>query len=104
MVLLYKYNADRQLKIRKIGIAFQDVMSISDIQEELVQYNLFIDGDTTDTQNKLHKEREKKERSIQQSVIGIKNRFGKNAVLRGFSYYDCTTARERNNQIGGHRA
>lgn len=45
-----------------------------------------------------------KERRMQEAVIGIKHRFGKNAILKGTSYAEGATARERNEQIGGHRA
>lgn len=37
-------------------------------------------------------------------VPSIKQRFGKNAILRGLNFEEGATAKERNNQIGGHRA
>ena len=37
-------------------------------------------------------------------MLGIKQKFGKNAILSGGSYLEGTTARERNGQIGGHKA
>ena len=46
----------------------------------------------------------KKERRLQETMIEIKRRFGKNAILRATSYQDGATARDRNNQIGGHKA
>ena len=45
-----------------------------------------------------------RERSLQTAVLGIRNKFGKNSLLRGISYQEGATARERNMQIGGHRA
>ena len=45
-----------------------------------------------------------KERKTQQMVLDIKKKFGKNAVLRGMSLQEGATARERNEQIGGHKA
>ena len=45
-----------------------------------------------------------KERKMQQAVLSIKARFGKNAILRGTSLEEGATAIERNQQIGGHRA
>lgn len=45
-----------------------------------------------------------KERKMQEAVLGIKARFGKNAILRGTSLEEGATAIERNQQIGGHRA
>ena len=47
------------------------------------------------------KEREKK---MQKAVLEIQKKFGKNAVLKGMSLQEGATARERNGQIGGHRA
>ena len=42
--------------------------------------------------------------SLQRAVLKIKQRYGKNAILRGISFEEGATARERNRQIGGHRA
>ena len=44
------------------------------------------------------------ERRIQEALLGIKKKYGKNAILSGGSYLDGATARERNRQIGGHKA
>ena len=43
-------------------------------------------------------------KKIQEAMLGIKKKFGKNAILNGGSYLDGATARERNGQIGGHKA
>ena len=45
-----------------------------------------------------------KERKIQQAMIEIKNRFGKNAVLKGMNLEEGGTTIERNMQIGGHKS
>ena len=42
--------------------------------------------------------------SLQRAILKIKRRYGKNAILRGISFEEGATARERNRQIGGHRA
>ena len=54
----------------------------------------------------LEQERQagEKERRLQQAMVSIKDKFGKNALLRGISYEEGATARERNNQVGGHAA
>ena len=44
------------------------------------------------------------ESRIQRAVQEIRSRYGGNAILKGMSYLDAATARERNTQIGGHRA
>ena len=48
--------------------------------------------------------RRERERRIQEAMLGIKKKFGKNAVLKGTNYLDGATMRERNGQIGGHKA
>ena len=45
-----------------------------------------------------------KERRIQEAQLAIKRRFGKNAILRGLNFEEGATAKERNEQIGGHKA
>ena len=45
-----------------------------------------------------------REISLQVSMLGIKKKFGKNAVLKGTNYLEGATMRERNGQIGGHKA
>ena len=45
-----------------------------------------------------------KEKQLQQTMLDIKQKYGKNAVLKGTSYMGGATMRERNEQIGGHKA
>ena len=46
---------------------------------------------------------EKKERSEQEAILAIRRKFGKNAILKGTNFEEGATAKERNQQIGGHR-
>ena len=41
---------------------------------------------------------------MQKTIIGIKKRFDKNAILKGMNFQEGATARERNEQVGGHKA
>ena len=58
----------------------------------------------------MQKEREEeketlaKERRLQEAMLAVKKRYGKNAMLKGMNLQEGATAMERNNQIGGHRA
>ena len=45
-----------------------------------------------------------RENRLQQAQLEIKRRFGKNSILKGMSLLDGATAKERNEQIGGHKA
>ena len=62
------------------------------IEESYIQYDLFTSPEERD-----------KERSLQESILNIRKRYGKNFILRGMDLQDGATAIERNNQIGGHR-
>lgn len=85
---IYEKTTDRTTPIRQIGIAFDGIMD--ECQEG---YDLFSDWDEI--------EKEKKRES---AIIEIYKKYGKNAILRGTSYFDESTQRERNSFIGGHRA
>ena len=86
---LFDQIADKTLTVRRITIAANRVVK----DEGVFQVDLF-----TDT-SKLEKEKK-----LQDVMLGIKKKFGKNAVLKGTNYLDGATMRERNEQIGGHRA
>ena len=45
-----------------------------------------------------------REKQLQKTVLSIKKKFGKNAILKGMSLQDGATAKDRNKQIGGHKA
>ena len=45
-----------------------------------------------------------KNKVIQETMLKIKSRYGKNAILKGMNFQDAATTRERNQQIGGHKA
>lgn len=47
---------------------------------------------------------QERERRIQEAMLDIKKKYGKNAILKGLSYQEGATGKERNRQIGGHKA
>ena len=83
---LYEKFTDKQAPIRKLSLTFY---SLADECAE--GFDLFTDI-----------EGERKERSLERTVISIKEKFGKNAMLRGMDLQEGATARERNKLIGGH--
>lgn len=86
---LFDRIANRNLTVRRITIAANRVVK----DQGILQVDLF-----TDT-SKLEREK-----SLQATMLGIKKKFGKNAVLKGINYLEGATMRERNGQIGGHKA
>ena len=68
------------------------------------QMDLFTDYTALEEERKLEQQELEKEKRMQQAVLDIKKKFGKNAVLKGMNFEEGATTRERNGQIGGHKA
>ena len=66
--------------------------------------DLFTDYAALEAQKKAEEEKLRKERRAQEAEIAIKKKFGKNAILKGMNFGEGATQRERNAQIGGHKA
>ena len=102
-VALFNKLVDPTLLIRRLNITAGNVVSEDNIEaEQPQQLDLFTDYDA------LRRKREKedkllaKERRMQEAVIRIKKSFGKNTILKALDFEKGATARERNEQIGGH--
>ena len=65
-----------------------------------MQMDLFTDYEELERK----KRRQERERRLQEAVLTIKARYGKNAVLKGTNLQEGATMQERNEQIGGHKA
>lgn len=85
---LYKRIVNPAYGIRRVNITCNNV-----VQEEYRQYNLFTDAQVLTRNHKM-----------QEAVIHIKNRYGKDAILKGMNYEEGAMTRERNHQIGGHKS
>ena len=69
-----------------------------------VQLDLFSDYDETKRQQDLEMKQLSKERRRQEALLDLRKKFGKNVVLRGLNYAEGATQKDRNKQIGGHKA
>lgn len=98
---LFDTVADRALFVRRMYVVANHTATDKDAaaKNEVRQLDLFSYGSDEEQHETIEKERR-----IQESLINIKKRYGKNAVLRGMNYLDGATAIERNCQIGGHKA
>ena len=85
---LYDRIVNPAYHVRRVNISCNNV-----VPEEYHQYNLFIDAQDLD-----------RNRKVQEAVINIKNKFGKDAILKGMNFEKNATTRERNHQIGGHKS
>ena len=104
---IYDEKADPKLTVRRLTVTANRLMREEDIlcePEQPVQFSLFDDPAARERQLREEEVRQERERRIQEAMLGIKKKYGKNAILSGGSYLDGATARERNRQIGGHKA
>ena len=100
-VELYQRIVDPQLLVRRISLAANHEIAETDSYEQM---DLFTDYQAKEEQKQREKEERERERSMQQAVIELKKKFGKNAVLKGMNLQEGATTIERNRQIGGHKA
>ena len=105
-VELYQRIVDPQLLVRRISLAANHVIQECEIAEtdSYEQMDLFTDYQAKEEQKQREKEERERERSMQQAVLELKKKFGKNAVLKGMNLQEGATTIERNRQIGGHKA
>ena len=104
---IYDEKADPKLTVRRLTVTANRLMREEDIlcePEQPVQFSLFDDPAARERQLRQEEAKQERERRIQEALLGIKKKYGKNAILSGGSYLDGATARERNRQIGGHKA
>ena len=98
---------DPALLVRRINITAARVVRESDARRLSAgdeQLSMFTDYETVERQREIEALARDRERRMQEAVIGIKKKYGKNAIVRGMNLREGATAMERNRQIGGHRA
>ena len=102
---LFDRITDNALLVRRLNIAAAHVVekSAAVSKEEFEQLDLFASPVETKEREEAAKAMEKEVR-IQEAILGIQGKFGKNALLKGYNLLDGATARDRNKQIGGHKA
>lgn len=104
---LFDQIVDRSLLVRRMYLVTNHVVDENKVQQESsapVQLDLFTDYDALQKEKEVKEEKLAKERRIQETLLDIKKRFGKNAILKGLNFEDGATAKDRNQQIGGHKA
>ena len=102
----YDTAVDKNLLIRRINITANKVVWENSIKEnkQFKQLDFFTDYNELGKENAKEKESLQREKNMQKAMIDIKKRFGKNAVLKGMNLEKGATAKDRNAQIGGHKA
>ena len=103
---LFDRITDPGLLVRRINLTANNITDEDTASRNPVpvQYDLFTDYEAVEKKNAEEKERLDKERKMQTAILKIKKQFGKNAILKGLNFEEGATARDRNGQIGGHKA
>ena len=103
---LYDRIVDRELLIRRLNLVAGKVADESSlvVEESYEQLNLFTDYAALKEKQEAEQKALERERKMQQAMLDIKKKFGKNAILKGMNLEEGATAMERNRQIGGHKA
>lgn len=107
IVTLFDKITDKHLLIRRLTISTNHIIPEKSVRQGThmpIQLDLFTDREAIAEKEKAKKAEREKERKMQEALISIKRQFGNNAILKGTSYAEGATARERNKQIGGHKA
>ena len=105
LINLYDQIVNKDLLIRRINIAVMNLENEDNVKDEIIykQYDLFSDIKQEEKNTKKKLDNEKKERDIQKAILNIKNKYGKNSILKAMNLEEGATTIERNNQVGGHR-
>ena len=104
---LFDRITDKSLLIRRLNITATHVIdeaSAPSSKDNYEQLDLFTDYAALDAKRKQEDEELAREKKVQQAMLTIKKKFGKNAILKGMNLSEGATAKDRNEQIGGHKA
>ena len=104
---LYDRIADKNLLVRRLNIVANHVLPESAApkkNEGFQQLDLFTDYAALQAEQEQERAALEREKKMQQAMLTIKKKFGKNAILKGMNLEEGATAKDRNKQIGGHKA
>lgn len=106
---LFDSIINRLFVIRKISVCADGVIPREHIplhekKKKYIQLDIFEQAQKDHEEEQKLREKIEKDEAKQAAILGIKKKYGKNAIVKGLSYLDEATARERNTKVGGHRA
>jgi DNA polymerase V len=103
---LYDKIVNKKLLIRRINIVANKLVDEHSVKnaDKYEQLDLFTDYEILKKQREKENAESEREKRMQNTILDIKKKFGKNAILKGMNLQEGATAKDRNNQIGGHKA
>ena len=107
VLTLFDKNVNPKLLVRRINLTANHVLPEAYLlkkKRDPIQLDLFTDYETLRKKEEEETAELEKERRVQLALLSIKQKYGKNSVLRGLNLKEGATAKDRNEQIGGHKA
>ena len=106
VMALFDRIVNPKLLVRRVTLTANRVVDEKSVVEENTyeQMNLFTDYEASAQKREEEQAELEREKRMQQEVLSIKKKFGKNAILKGMNLQEGATTVDRNNQIGGHKA
>lgn len=103
---LYDRIVNPNLLVRRINVVANHLVDESSVGDDnsYEQMELFTDYEALQREKEAEKAELSKERKLQEAMLAVKKKYGKNAMLKGMNLQEGAMTRERNNQIGGHKA
>lgn len=104
---LFDRIVDKNLLVRRLNLTANHAIPETSVSEKNAGYeqlDLFTDYTVRQAEQEQEQHRLERERSMQKTLLTIKRKFGKNAILRGMNLEEGATGKDRNAQIGGHKA
>ena len=101
---IFDHCVNPDLTLRRMTVVAIHVRNVHDVPEqpEVVQPDFFVDYESVKKRQAAEQAEDTKENRLQQAVLSIKKRWGKNAMLKGVNFIEGATGRDRNEMIGGH--
>ena len=103
---LFDDIVDKKLLIRRMNITANHIVGENEMQNAapLEQIDLFTDYEALERKQKAEQAALEREKKAQKAIIELRKKYGKNAVLKGMNLQDGATTKDRNEQVGGHKA
>ena len=106
MLGLFDRIVDKKLLVRRVNISANRVVSESSVSTSapMEQLDLFTDYEELERKQKVEQAALEREKKAQKAIIELRKKYGKNAVLKGMNLQEGATTKDRNEQVGGHKA
>ena len=106
IMILFERIIDKNLLVRRVSINLNNVANENITKREIhyEQFDIFSNSEDVVDEINRNMIRENEEKKLQRVMIDIKDKYGKNSVLKGMNLLEGGTTIDRNKQIGGHKA